>query len=115
MPSSLTRMTRKPPSSISIVTRFARASTEFSINSLTTLAGRSTTSPAAIWSASVSGRIRMLADTRATLANRPHTSNREAIRGRTLLGYDQDTFTLNVTAFSAPALTTLVDHSQFDL
>ena len=41
------------------VMRVASASSEFSTNSLTTLAGRSTTSPAAIWLATCSGNRRM--------------------------------------------------------
>src|SRR5688500_4772818 len=50
-PSSLTRTRRRPPSSISMSTVVAPASSAFSRSSLTTEAGRSTTSPAAIWSA----------------------------------------------------------------
>jgi hypothetical protein len=45
-----------PPNSIAIVMRVAPASTLFSTSSLTTAAGRSTTSPAAIWFASSGGR-----------------------------------------------------------
>ena len=47
-PSSVTRMRVMPPFWISTVTVWAPASTAFSHSSLTTLAGRSTTSPAAI-------------------------------------------------------------------
>ena len=48
-PSSTMRMRSAPPCSTSISMQVAPASTEFSSNSLTTLAGRSMTSPAAIW------------------------------------------------------------------
>src|SRR4051812_28865493 len=48
-PSSRTRMRRAPPSSRSISMRRAPASSAFSTSSLTTDAGRSITSPAAIW------------------------------------------------------------------
>ena len=48
-PSSKTRMVPKPPPSTSMSTLRAPASSEFSSSSLTTDAGRSTTSPAAIW------------------------------------------------------------------
>ena len=47
-PSSLTRMSRRPPPSVSTSMRVAPASSAFSTSSLTTLAGRSTTSPAAM-------------------------------------------------------------------
>ena len=50
-PSSVTRMRVIPPRLISTVTADAPASMAFSISSFTTLAGRSTTSPAAIRSA----------------------------------------------------------------
>ncbi len=49
-PSSVTRINSMPPSLISTVTAPAPASMAFSTSSLTTLAGRSTTSPAAILS-----------------------------------------------------------------
>src|SRR6266404_6624779 len=52
-PSSRIRTRRRPPSCRSISTRFAPASSAFSTSSLTTAAGRSMTSPAAIWLASV--------------------------------------------------------------
>ncbi len=55
-PSSSTRTRRLPPCSIVMATRVAPASMAFSTSSLTTLAGRSTTSPAAIWFASSGGR-----------------------------------------------------------
>jgi hypothetical protein len=47
-PSSTTRIRSVPPCSISTSMRRLPASTAFSSNSLTTLAGRSMTSPAAI-------------------------------------------------------------------
>ena len=50
-PSSVTRRKVRPPWAISTVTDLAPASMAFSISSLATLAGRSTTSPAAIRSA----------------------------------------------------------------
>ena len=50
-PSSVTRMQVAPPSSMATVMFLAPASKEFSTNSLMTEAGRSTTSPAAIMSA----------------------------------------------------------------
>src|SRR5205814_1823421 len=56
-PSSLTRMSFLPPSSIAISIVVAPASIEFSTSSLTTEDGRSTTSPAAIWSATAGGRM----------------------------------------------------------
>ncbi len=59
MPSSLTRMRRRPPSSTSSSIAVAPASSAFSTSSLTTDAGRSTTSPAAIWSATALGRTAM--------------------------------------------------------
>ena len=54
-PSSSTRTRRFPPSSTVTATRDAPASRAFSTSSLATDAGRSTTSPAAIWFASSSG------------------------------------------------------------
>src|SRR3954447_20484203 len=53
-PSSETRTSVVPPSSTSTTTRVAPASSAFSTSSFTTLDGRSTTSPAAIWFASSS-------------------------------------------------------------
>src|SRR4029078_7890588 len=47
-PSSLTRISRRPPPSVSTSMRPAPASSAFSTSSFTTLAGRSTTSPAAM-------------------------------------------------------------------
>jgi hypothetical protein len=47
-PSSLTRINRRPPPSVSTSMRLLPASSAFSTSSLTTLAGRSTTSPAAM-------------------------------------------------------------------
>src|SRR6185437_6008135 len=59
LPSSVTRISRFPPDSTSTRTDFAPASSEFSTNSFTTDAGRSTTSPAAILFATFSGSIRI--------------------------------------------------------
>ena len=47
-PSSVTRISRRPPPSVTTSMRVAPASSAFSTSSLTTLAGRSTTSPAAM-------------------------------------------------------------------
>ena len=47
-PSSITRMKRRPPPSVATSMRVAPASSAFSTSSFTTLAGRSTTSPAAM-------------------------------------------------------------------
>src|SRR5579863_9496861 len=58
-PSSTMRRRRRPPASTSTRISEAPASREFSRSSLTTEAGRSTTSPAAILLATWSGRIRM--------------------------------------------------------
>ena len=58
-PSSASRISLRPPASTSMRNSLAPASSEFSSNSLTTLAGLSTTSPAAILFATVSERIRM--------------------------------------------------------
>ena len=58
-PSSTTRMPVAPPSRTSTVRFRAPASKAFSISSLTTEAGRSTTSPAAIISATWGGSILM--------------------------------------------------------
>ena len=58
-PSSVTRTMLRPPSSSSTSMREAPASRLFSTSSLSTLAGRSTTSPAAIWLASSGGRRRI--------------------------------------------------------
>ena len=58
-PLSAMRMSLRPPASTSMRMRVAPASREFSRSSLTTEAGRSTTSPAAIWFATRSERMRM--------------------------------------------------------
>src|SRR6266851_5330077 len=58
-PSSMTRIIRLPPDSISIRMVIAPASRAFSSSSFTTEAGRSTTSPAAILLATASGSMRM--------------------------------------------------------
>ena len=55
-PSSMTVMRSRPPPWTSTSTRDAPASTAFSTSSFTTDAGRSTTSPAAIWSATAASR-----------------------------------------------------------
>jgi hypothetical protein len=52
----LARISVLPPLRTITSTRLALASSAFSTSSLTTDAGRSTTSPAAIWLASFSGR-----------------------------------------------------------
>ena len=57
LPSSVTRTKVMPPWLISTTTLDAPASTAFSTSSFTALAGRSTTSPAAIRSATWEGRI----------------------------------------------------------
>src|SRR5580693_1609790 len=63
-PSSITRISRFPPDSVSMRIERAPASKAFSSSSFTTEAGRSTTSPAAILLATVSGsmRIRLMHD-----------------------------------------------------
>src|SRR5437879_745911 len=58
-PSSRTRTRPTPPRSTSMSMRVAPASSAFSTSSLTTEAGRSITSPAAIWSTSSPGRMRI--------------------------------------------------------
>src|SRR6188768_2191950 len=58
-PSSSTRTCFLPPSSTWMAMRLAPASIAFSTSSLTTDAGRSTTSPAAIWFARSAGRSEM--------------------------------------------------------
>src|SRR4051812_12194877 len=58
-PLSVTRILRRPPSSISTAMRVAPASREFSMSSLTIEAGRSTTSPAAMRFAISAGRTRI--------------------------------------------------------
>src|SRR4051812_42322101 len=59
-PSSATRISLRPPASTAIRRSVAPASSEFSSSSLTTEAGRSTTSPAAILLATLSERTRIL-------------------------------------------------------
>jgi len=59
MPSSMMRIMRLPPASTSTRIVFAPASSAFSRSSLTTEAGRSTTSPAAMRFADSFGRMRM--------------------------------------------------------
>src|SRR5713101_6153606 len=58
-PPSMTRIMRLPPASTSTRIVFAPASSAFSRSSLTTDAGRSTTSPAAILFATASGNMRI--------------------------------------------------------
>src|SRR5262249_21779458 len=58
-PLSVMRIERRPPDSTSTRISVAPASSEFSSNSLTTDAGRSTTSPAAILLATLSERMRI--------------------------------------------------------
>src|SRR5450830_1751807 len=58
-PSSSTAISRTPPASSRTVTCVAPASSSLSTSSRTTEAGRSTTSPAAIWLISSSGSSRM--------------------------------------------------------
>src|SRR3954465_1403072 len=58
-PSSSTRISFLPPSSTAMLMRRAPASSAFSTSSLTTEAGRSTTSPAAIWLARSEGNLWM--------------------------------------------------------
>src|SRR2546423_15017906 len=60
LPSSPTRIDLRPPSSNEMSMIVAPASTEFSTSSFTTDDGRSTTSPAAIWSATELGRIEII-------------------------------------------------------
>ncbi|MNL24771.1 hypothetical protein D3C87_1462200 [compost metagenome] len=55
-PLSVTRTRLLPPPAVAISIRVAPASIAFSINSFVALAGRSMTSPAAIWLIRVSGR-----------------------------------------------------------
>src|SRR3990172_9590172 len=71
MPSSATRMRSFPLPSIAMAIDREPASSEFSTSSFTTEAGRSTTSPAAIWFASASGmrRIRPIRTTSALAGN----------------------------------------------
>ena len=59
LPSSSTEIEPSPPSRIATRICVAPASSAFSTSSFTTEAGRSTTSPAAIWFTSSPGRIRI--------------------------------------------------------
>jgi hypothetical protein len=70
-PSSVTAMKSRPPARTSTRSRFAAASSAFSTSSFTTEAGRSTTSPAAIWSTSASGRARTRRPVRGGLGCSP--------------------------------------------
>src|SRR5581483_11748693 len=79
-PSSSTRTCFLPPSSTWIAIRVAPASIAFSTSSLTTEAGRSTTSPAAIWLARSSGRRWTLAMARSPRGLDPAPRAREADR-----------------------------------
>src|ERR1019366_4216848 len=67
-PSSVTSRRAMPPPSTSTVTRRAPASSAFSTSSLAADAGRSTTSPAAIWSTRASSRTRTSPGTCGMLA-----------------------------------------------
>ena len=80
MPSSRTRISPQPPRSSSTSMREAPASREFSTSSLTTEAGRSITSPAAIWLMSSSARIWM---DKGHLANALRTARARATHFRT--------------------------------
>ncbi len=55
LPSSVMPIRRRPPPSVKMSIRLAPASMAFSTSSLTTLAGRSTTSPAAMRLTTCSG------------------------------------------------------------
>ena len=70
-PSSVTRMRAMPPWAISTVTAPAPASMAFSISSFTTEAGRSTTSPAAMRSATWGSSCRMVG-----IRSPPYSSSR---------------------------------------
>ena len=75
-PSSATRIRSRPPRSTVSSTREAPASIAFSSSSLTTLAGRSTTSPAAIWLMTDGGssRIRPIAPPPFAVASHVHST-----------------------------------------
>src|SRR6185295_12964460 len=77
-PSSLTRIRLFPPSSISMRIALAPASSAFSISSFTTDAGRSTTSPAAIWSATWGARMAIAAVTAAIAILAPQVADQIA-------------------------------------
>ena len=81
-PSSRTRTSRRPPSTTSTSMRAAPASMEFSTSSFRTEAGRSTTSPAAIWliTASDSTWIRPEEVMRGFLAKRGAKQERKSAR-----------------------------------
>src|SRR5688500_17428252 len=66
LPSSATHMSVRPPSCTVTSTVVAPASSAFSTSSLTTDAGRSTTSPAAIWSATAPGRMEIVGTQKTT-------------------------------------------------
>ena len=84
-PSSRTRISRRPPCSMSIARLRAPASRLFSSSSLRTEAGRSTTSPAAIWLTSCGGSRRMGMGGFYHAARRPPTRGRKRnIRGTQL-------------------------------
>ncbi len=80
-PSSATRSRRTPPSDSSTAIDWAPASRLFSSSSLRAEAGRSTTSPAAIWFTNSSGRGRIWATGNVTLAPRTYGSHRHAAKG----------------------------------
>src|SRR6185312_4014061 len=83
-PSSRTRIRRMPPCSTSMSMRCAPASRLFSANSFTTDAGRSMTSPAAIWltSSGGSGRmadiVRSIADAGMPIARKARATQRQS-------------------------------------
>eukprot|EP01053_Blabericola_migrator_P009904 Blabericola_migrator_1__9903@NODE_5467_length_760_cov_3_582973_g3530_i0_p1_GENE_NODE_5467_length_760_cov_3_582973_g3530_i0NODE_5467_length_760_cov_3_582973_g3530_i0_p1_ORF_typecomplete_len100_score9_59_NODE_5467_length_760_cov_3_582973_g3530_i0235534 len=66
-PSSVTERDSIPPPTISIRSDVAPASKLFSMSSFSTEAGRSMTSPAAIWLATKAGSIRMVMDQTSSL------------------------------------------------
>ena len=81
-PSSRTLISRIPPCSISISIRRAPASRLFSASSLTTDAGRSITSPAAIWFTSSGDSGRMGGITRRITGSRTFRTRFETVRRR---------------------------------
>ena len=84
-PSSLTRISVAPPPAVAISIRRAPASIAFSTSSLTTLAGRSTTSPAAmrLTMSSLRRRIGIVSFLRArTLADSPRRWKKKASGAR---------------------------------
>src|SRR5205823_5338980 len=86
-PSSRTRTRRQPPSPRSTSMRRAPASSAFSTSSLTAAAGRSTTSPAAIWLASVSASTWMRG---ATNSGSTRIDRARSTSGRRLPGGGRD-------------------------